>query len=332
MIIKSRLIHHHDETTFDIPADAELYWQIANDMLQNAGKFAPRSVWQKLDNSDERFCEIQFTQEQMKENAVDLINKYPTLQAMFFPWLGATGKKEELEEERLKSFRSFLDILGDTSFFDTLRNSNSYQIITDYRTVEEITAIAVFTKEKDHLKVLEVGGGYGRLAEGLLNVYSGQIHYVLADSVPISLMYCFLYLKKQFPSLKVGIYYNDPDANPSDYDCYIVPTWRMENVFDRFGILFDMCVNIQSMQEMSQWHIDRYMDVFQKYSKIDAFVYLNNNKKYIFRGDWNYPGQWRLLYRHNSPWSWSVDCPTEVFQKGCGEYEALNRYVSCAHI
>lgn len=336
MEIHDSLIHAHAGDIYDIAADVDLYWTIANDMLQAAGLFAPRSVWQRLDDAADystyklgadRYKELKMTDVEMAEAAKAAISKHPNLEIMLDAWVGPRGRREELDEALLGRYREYLVRLGDPNFFDALYQSEGYKIMSDFLSVEEITILRCELQGFQRVDVLEIGGGYGRLCEAFVNVFSGCGLYVLADSVPLSLMYAYLYLKAALPTKKVGIYYLDPD--PANYDCYVVPTWRLEEVFGT--AYFDLAINVQSMQEMSQWHVDYYLNFFNSHLRPGGLVYLNNNKRYVFRGDWNYPSCWRLHFRHNSPWAWSADCPVEVFVKEETEQNAKNQLVNYAH-
>ena len=338
MKIHDFLIHNHNEEAFHIDADESLYWLIANDMLENAGDLAPRLVWQKIyDSADystynadsDRYKEMELSSREMQESAKAVLEKYPNLEDLLGAWVGPRAARTTLDEDLLKKYRSYLSSFDNCRFFDTLYNHDGYKMMSGFLTVEEISILNIELSHLNHASFLEIGGGYGRLAEALMNVYDDQIHYIMADSVPISLMYCYLYLKKNLPSKKIGIYYLDK-INPELYDVFIIPTWRLEEVCGNRK--FDVLINIQSFQEMTQFHVDYYMNFFDKHSKQNSIIYLNNNKKYIFLGDWNYPKEWKLHFRHNSPWAWSDDCPVEVFSKGNIDYSRKNLLVNSLYL
>ena len=341
MRIHDFLIHTHTEESYHISADEKLYWLIANDMIDNAGDFTPRLVWQCLhdpkvyskgsikDNSDERYKETELSSREKKESLEATLNTYNRLDYLLDAWVGSTGMRTTIDEVQIKKMRSYLSTFDNCRFFDALYSSDGYKMISDFQTVKEITILNTELLHKNNASFLEIGGGYGRLAEALFNVFDSQIQYVMADSVPISLMYCYLYLQRALPSKKIGIYYLDK-GNPKSYDIYIVPTWRLEEVCANDN--YDVLINIQSMQEMSQFHVDYYLNFFDKHSKDDSIFYLNNNKKYIFKGVWNYPSDWRLNFRHNTPWSWSDDCPVEIFSKGDIDFHRKNLIINSIYL
>ena len=337
MDTRGLLIHCHTNESFNIDADTNLYKQIVDEMSDRAGDFMPHSCWTKVNLDDSEYTEIPSKSDASK-NAMRVLEKNQTLTAMLECWLGCDENNASIDcetggipnESKVFELEEFLKGLGDLSFFNEFKNSSSYKITPDFMTIQEISMINSLTKNSHELKILEIGGGYGRLAEAVLNVYKG-VKYVLADSVPISLMYAYLFLKKNLPNHRIGLFFDNPSANPLDYDCYIIPAWHLESVCTENSIDFNLFVNIYSMQEMSQWHVDYYLDFFNRFGADRALIYLNNSKEYIFKGDCNYPKQWQLLYRNNSPFSMTLNSPTEIFVKGDSDYTHLNNLVTAPY-
>lgn len=331
MHVQTDYIHKHTAQSFDVEADLPLYEMIAQDMLQNAGDFTPRLVWQKLFDQQGRYQEKVLSDHEMRDSAQKTIEEYHNLSLLMDSWVGTLGKRDVLDEEMTRSCHSYMERFSDCAQFNQLMTHETYAIQQDLLTTNEIAILATLLKEQKELEILEIGGGYGRLCEGVMNSFHEQIHYVMTDSVPVSLMFSYLFLSKNLPDKKIGIYYLDEKKDPSRYDVYILPTWRMEELYEGKAKRFNLAFNIQSMQEMSQWHVDYYLGFFDRFSTPNALFYLHNNKEYIFRGDWHYPNSWRLLFRHNTPWSWSDDDPVEVFQKVQGDQRNYNGIVSFAH-
>ena len=145
----------------------------------------------------------------------------------------------------------------------------------------------------------------------------------MIDAVPGSLMYAYYYLTSQFPELKIGSFYAG-DAYDSSYDCYILPSWQTSVLEDNF---FDISINIETMQEMQQHHVDFYLKLFDRLTIFGGTVYLSNARDYVFKGAWNIPPHWQTFYFNNTPRSWSADHPTHILRKFDGDY-SLER---CAH-
>jgi hypothetical protein len=90
-------------------------------------------------------------------------------------------------------------------------------------------------------------------------------------------------------------------------------------------------VNIESFQEMNQWHVDSYLRIFDAASREGAMMYISNAHDYIFRGDWRYPEHWQKLLCAKTPRAQSRDHRTEVFVKSTGDFSAWNAPVEAVH-
>jgi SAM-dependent methyltransferase len=169
------------------------------------------------------------------------------------------------------------------------------------------------------LSILEVGGGYGRLAEEFLK--RGPCHYVLVDAVPAVLMYAYEYMKAAFPDKWIGSYYAG-DTYADDWDCYILPAWRTD-VLGRF----EVAVNIEAMQEMNASQVAHYLSLFDRLLVPNGVAYISNARDYKYVGPWPVPPTWDVLYQHNTPRSWTRDHPTIIYRKtslDCREVQEAN--------
>ena len=169
------------------------------------------------------------------------------------------------------------------------------------------------------LAILEVGGGYGRLAEEFLK--RGPCHYVLVDVVPAVLMYAYEYLKATFPDRRIGSYYAGDTYGP-DWDCYILPAWQM----DVLGP-FEVAVNIEAMQEMNARQVAHYFYTFNRVLVPNGIAYISNARDWKYIGPWPVPMTWDVLYQHNTPRSWTKDHPTIIYRKttlDCREVQEAN--------
>ena len=139
-------------------------------------------------------------------------------------------------------------------------------------------------------------------------------------------MYSYLYLKSQFPDLRIGSYYND-EAYTGDFDCYIMPSWYAHLLP---GSSFDISINIESLQEMSQHHVDYYLALFDRLTKPEGEIYLSNARDYVFKGNWSIPRNWETVFLHNTPRSWSPDHPTHILRKRDGDFSVQRRIAETA--
>lgn len=184
---------------------------------------------------------------------------------------------------------------------------------TDLGTIMDCNLIFKFSKidKEKRISIIEIGGGYGRLAEAFLRggIFN-SIHYLLVDVTPGSLMYSYLYLKSQHPNLSIGAYFNG-DKYSSNFDCYIMPSWHLDKIVPK---TFDISINVESMQEMEQEQVDYYINQFDRVTKPGGLVYLSNSKVYVFKGKWNIPKYWKKLFDENTPRSWTANHPTQIYR------------------
>jgi hypothetical protein len=300
-----------------IPGDLNLFMLIVNDMKKNAGQLAPAENW-GLDigghDGGEYFKGN--IKALPKSDIVDLFNtKYATMEMMLDPWIGCVGM-QKITNESVLQYSQFIRNIDSLNIFkeyvddkNLILDSGFHLLNTDLGSIIDVNIINKFFNNKLPMNVIEVGGGYGRLAESFFEVFSERkVHYLLLDSVPATLMYAFKYLKSKYPNKKIGFYYNN-DRYSFEYDIYIMPSWQFTQTSNKYNI----CINIQSMQEMSQYHVDYYLRLFDSNVSSDGIIYLSNEKDYVFRGSWNYPKRWKKVLKTRTPRSWTRDSPTEVF-------------------
>jgi hypothetical protein len=248
-------------------------------------------------------------------------------------WVGRTAR-HELTTEVLEHYRPFLSEIDHLELLVPFLNaeiSGQYtRMITDLGTIIDVNLIARNLKQSEgsHTYILELGGGYGRLTEAFLAIFENQVKYVMLDAVPESLVYAYLYLSKNFPDRRIGFYYCGHDFDLVTYDCYIVPTWRFEEL-NRYK--FDVAINIDSMQEMTQQQIDYYLNLFDGVTKLGGEIYLSNSRDYQQK-EFRYPKRWHLLFKRNSPRSWTPHHPVEVFEKGDRNYERANLHIETQYM
>ena len=248
-------------------------------------------------------------------------------------WVGSNAGREVTAEvlEHYRPFLSEIDHLGLLAPFLNAETGNQYtRMITDLGTVIDVNLITRYLKHSkgDHTYILELGGGYGRLAEAFLGIFEHQVKYVIIDAVPESLVYAYLYLSKNLPDSGVGFYYCGHDFDLTMYDCYIVPTWHFEEV-NRYK--FDVAINIDSMQEMTQEQIDYYLSLFDRVTKLGGEIYVSNSRDY-YQKEFKYPKHWRLHLKRNTPRSWTPHNPIEVFEKGERDYERENLHIETQYM
>lgn len=309
-------VKRHLEDDFEIDGDYGLFMKIVEDMERNAGTLKPAVNWGleiETHSGSDYFSGVEVKKHAEIKDAYD--KKYSTMRKMMDPWVGCVGL-QKITEEVVVDYSAFIraiDRLGlSAQYFDEtnkLTRKGEILLNTDLGTIIDLNLINAFSV-KEKISVIEVGGGYGRLAEGFFEaIGAGKVKYLLLDSVPASLLYAYKYLKRKFPELKIGFYYNEDDLDLEVFDCYIMPSWH----YVPTNYKFDACVNIQSMQEMEQHHVDYFLDLFDRSVASDGIVYLSNEKDYVFQGAWNCPGRWNHILSIRTPRSWTRNSPTDIY-------------------
>ena len=324
--------------TFSLEGDKTLFDQIVADQEKHAGLLRPTKIWDlEIGGHDGR----KYFHSQQRGETLELdaysddryYENFSSLQKMLEPFVGSAGL-QPINKDVVQKYYSYLkgiDHLGILSNYlepdGEMKHMAEGLLITDLGSIIDVNIISSFLHPAaETYRVLEVGGGYGRLAEAFLNMYGKSMKYVLLDAVPASLMYSYLYLSKSFPDLRIGFYYKEDTFDLDLFDCYIMPAWHFDSAAHAGS--FDCCLNVQSMQEMNQYHIDYYLNLFNTVLKEGSGIaYISNEKDYLFQGDWNYPKNWRLLLKTRSPRSWTRNSPTEVFLKSAGSFEKENQLV-----
>lgn len=301
---------------FEIDGDYDLFMRIVEDMEGNAGILKPAINWGveiESHSGSDYFGGAEVRKYAEIKEAYN--KKYSTMRKMMDPWVGCVGL-QNVTQEIIDDYADFIRLIDDLGlspqYFDEankLTSKGKTLLNTDLGTIVDLNLVCKFSSKKS-ISVIEVGGGYGRLTEGFFEaIGAGKVKYLMLDSVPASLLYSYKYLRKKFPELKIGFYYSGDELDFDVFDCYIMPAWH----YMPTDYKFDVCVNIQSMQEMAQHHVDYFLDLFDKSVASDGIVYLSNEKDYVFQGAWNYPDRWNLVLNIRTPRSWTRNSPTEIY-------------------
>jgi hypothetical protein len=327
----SRVIKARRTDASRIIADRKKLENIIEDMRNNGGMLTPNAVWLAV---DPHISITSDTAPYLDEISSDMVfqSRFATMEKMLDGWIGR-GKTADVSPEVRRNYKRLISSCDPLDLWKANVEDEEVRerlIVSDLGTIMDLDLIFSFARgTKDRTLILEVGGGYGRLAEATLNVFGRSVSYVLVDSVPGSMYYASNYLKSACPNRSIGSYYDGDDFDLDRFDCFILPSWRFEelNVYT-----YDVCVNIESFQEMSQDHVDYYLSMFDRVTRAGAVQYISNSHDYLFKGQWNYPDHWRKVFCENTPRSWTRHHPTEIFIKGGSDFSAANAAVDAAYI
>jgi hypothetical protein len=299
----------------DLSPDRTEYDVLLEDMIRNGGMLIPDPNWLMTEDVSQPAASYD------KSKALDFAQsedhyrcKVSSIASLMNAWVGSAGPPTHTAISR---YRRFLEHCDPLQLWQANVNNDGNAIPLlqqDLGTLMDVTLLYVFSlqREKKLTTILEVGGGYGRLAEAVFNIFGPSVRYVMVDAVPASLYYAKKYLSCACPDARVASWYDGGTLDLSAYDIAVVPAWH----FDKINTLqYDICVNIESMQEMSQHHVDYYLNLFQSASGEGATIYLSNAHEYYFRGVFNHPRNWQKVFCANTPRSWCRKHPTEIFTK-----------------
>ena len=331
MILEQRSIKRQPIVLERITATFAEFDQVVEDMFAHAGEFMPTPNWVTLDPAVPSDADA-VALARRAYSPESFAHHFSSLDKVLFSWIGQRGSNAA-EPWLIRLYAAFFDgfdPLGlwrhnvvDRKAGQTLHNA-------DLSSMLELSLIHTFASTRDQAvtAVVEVGGGYGRLAEAALNVFGGSVRYVLVDSVPASLVYAYKYLTRACPSRRIGSYYAGDRLDLTMFDCYIVPSWHFERLN---SARYDVCVNVDSFQEMSQILVDRYLELFDSVLQPEGIVYNSNGRGSYFKGTWNFPGHWRKVFCASTPRPWFENHPTEIFVNAADDFSRQNAALDAAH-
>jgi len=317
----------------ELEADYNEYRRIVEDMVQNGGSLVSDPNWliaADYSNPPDTYDKTKALQFALSEEGYR--ERFSKMKSLMKAWIGGIENPSEAVLSMYRRFLEHTDQLGLWHANVDKCGDNVPLLSADLGSIMDLNLLYAFAScsERRMTRLLEVGGGYGRLAEAAFNIFGRSLKFVLVDAVPASLYYSRKYLSYVCPDARVRSFYDGGGGqfNLEDVDIAIIPSWH----FWKFnGIFYDICVNIESMQEMRQEHVDHYLSLFQSVGADGAIIYLSNAHDYYFRGSFNYPKNWQRLFLSNTPRSWTADHPTEIFRKTKDDHGAQNTVVSSAY-
>ncbi len=310
----------------ELEADYKEYRRIVEDMVHNGASLISDPNWLRADDHSEapdsydkrKALEFALSEEGYQE-------RFSKMKTLMKAWVGGTEGPSQVAISKYRRFLEHCDSLGLWQPNVEECEKGVPLLQADLGSIMDLNLLYAFSasSEKSVTRVLEVGGGYGRLAEAAFNIFGSSMKYVIVDAVPASLYYSRKYLSHACPDARIRSFYDDgiDCFQLENLDIAIIPSWHFERL-NRSS--YDICANIESMQEMNQGHVDYYLGLFQSVAADGATIYLSNAHDYYFRGSFNYPKNWQKLFSSNTPRSWTPDHPTEMFRKTNNEYSLGN--------
>ena len=216
-------------------------------------------------------------------------------------WVGG-GTQHEVPWERYDRFIPFVRELDEMRLLDKYPSYRSKQFLD---AVIEINLMRRYCGLRDGMRLVDLGGGYGRLAEFLLPEFN--VSYVIVDAVALSLLVATQYLP-QMLGTEVNSYWETRDKRCERYRLSVWPAWDIESILPGADIM----INIHSMQEMGDSRCAFYLKLFDRYKGQKTSVFLKNNFKFVTR-TWEFPTRWTVVYENNT-WPCSEGLVDGVWQ------------------
>jgi hypothetical protein len=293
-----------------LPLDGALYDQIVADVAEHGSHLVAAEPWQEA---------TLFPGDEAR-------GRRPSFRDLIVPWIGF-GQRPASQSQVAEALAFLEDVAPGFRLpadLGTAMRDRVDMAVGDLWTATEVGLITAHAATRNRaLRVLEIGGGYGRLVEGLLGVPDLSVQCVIVDAVPASLYYAHAYLKHRLPTRRVASWYVDgPDA-AADADAYVVPPWHVGDVRDAF----DVASNVSSFQEMDDDQIETYLQLIDEAMRDGGLIYLCNSRIYKWPREYAYPPTWRYELKANSPTAFSLDRPVELLRKSAVDCSEHNRRV-----
>lgn len=313
---------------FEVSGDYENLTVIIDDMRLNAGALEPIGHWHihNAGNNDKDVSHVEETSHDIvySLDKEEFSTKYATLSLMLDPIVGRNGMQPVTVAD-LRSYERYLRAIDHCNLLEAdlyAQAKSGGWLLTDLGSIVDANLILGFAliPNQKNVHIVEIGGGYGRLAEVLINVLGNNCHYVMVDSVPATMMFAYRYLRQVLPNAKVGSFY-EGDAYSADWTVYIMPSWQLEQL--QSGS-FNVAINIESFQEMSQYHVRTYLGHLTRLLEEGQLLYISNAWRYLYKDGFDIPVNFQTLMLQNTPRSWSPIHPTHILRKGSADYTESN--------
>ena len=258
---------------WEVTGSYETFCKISEDMRARAGIFEPNAHWHVLNAGHIEYILQGRPPLELSENATcisraEYMERYASIKALAQPWLGIVSSFVEFSGFLVGALPSNISIISYMKRADCMglfeqdvatQATSCNWLRADVNAMLDasmlFSALHVPDAGPGVVRIAEVGGGYGRLAEVIANVLGpGRGHHVLLDSVPGSLMYAYEYLRRALPMHSVGSHYAG-DRYDAAFDVFVMPSWDMGALR---SASFDVAVNIESFQVRLLWHAARF--------------------------------------------------------------------------
>lgn len=172
--------------------------------------------------------------------------------------------------------------------------------------VHEFYSITENINSQKHIKVAEIGAGYGRLAYVFLQALP-KISYCIID-IPPALFISQEYLSKVFPKEKIFFFrpFSSFEEIKKEFEAArirFIMAHQIKYLPDKY---FNLMISISTLHEMTRKQISNYINEINRltdgyfYNKQWIRSYAKDNS-YIRENEYPIPKNWRTIYQHPHP-------------------------------
>ena len=274
-----------DPHTLALPSDINKNFYSSN-FLSGNEKLSNFGTWEKM----------------MKENYLHTEKKI-----ILENLIGITGMQRVTRKD-FKKYKRFLNFIKSKfslgSFFHA-KISQRPILLADLGTVIDLSIIDQFQNINSNLTILEIGGGYGRLAGGF--AVNGNFNsYNLVDVVPSSLSLAEIYLNDNHLNVHKGF---------SGIYSKTINLLNLDDLSDLPAQSIDLVINLESFQEMTQEWVDFWIKIINSKTKSDSYFYHSNSFGYKNFFELNLGESWKLISVYDHPRHWTNEHRTEVWRR-----------------
>ncbi len=180
-------------------------------------------------------------------------------------------------------------------------------------------------------RCLEIGGGFGRVTDGMLHLFEGRARSIVVDSNPAALAASYAYLCARWPELNTKICIASLDAwDLEEMDILIVPSWHLGG--DVLSGRVDLLADLGGVEALGEAERSAHFAFIDRTTAPGGLLYFMHSRDLVSARDDVYPRTWQLRYKRRTPWSQSPDHPAEIYLKTDRDCLAANRRTELAYL
>lgn len=219
-------------------------------------------------------------------------------------------------EKNWREFSRFIKPLDIWGFLKLLEEHPYLEKVTasELGTLVDLTLLSWSVWAQDlfnKFQVVEIGGGYGRLAHALYTTFpKANVTYRLIDVIPSVMALAAQHMRNLLGEQSVNILLEKEFAGQRGSTVEIIPAWNKAALDSIVGA--EILVNIESFQEMSDDFVKFWFNFAETAIASNGFFYISNSRSYINRNPWPIPSSWKVAFQLDVPRMWTLDHPTTV--------------------